>query len=247
MTNSCVDGRGPELVDAAFLRIPTESERSALETHLVACVPCRDRYERLWRVARVLASGPESDAPSPSEIERMAAGLGLLDPPPPRAPFRWPFLAGGLALGAVASIAGALAPSYLETLGKRDVVIERGGGQRGASAAIYAVGRDGSVRRLESASLVRIGDRVKVHLSLPEVAEGPLVLSWDPLGRDPADRSASVDSELVIVPEAGARPVPGSVEVPARPGLWLLRVSLGRGAEPILELTVDVVEDGSGK
>src|SRR5688572_17153957 len=89
MNPSCVDGGARRLVDARFLRVLDTHERTELESHLVACVACSERYRRLQLAERVAAVGPDRafDEPSPLEIERIARDLDLVERPVDR--FAW--------------------------------------------------------------------------------------------------------------------------------------------------------------
>ena len=79
MNAECIGGSAKKLVDARFVRLLDDRERSALETHLAACGFCGERYRRLQLAERVVAVGAERafEEPSPLEIDRIAADRWL--------------------------------------------------------------------------------------------------------------------------------------------------------------------------
>ncbi|MBI4821189.1 MAG: hypothetical protein HY791_33325 [Deltaproteobacteria bacterium] len=250
---TCVDGLGPRLVDAAFLRTPDRSDRANLERHLVQCPPCRERYERLWLVERVVAHGPECVAPSPSEVERVAAAL--FEDQSVHSRGKWPMLIFGLSLGAAVSLVGVVVPAWLSKERPSELVA-RGGEMAGASATVFSVSNEGEVRGLRDRAIVFVGDQLKVRVSLRSPTSGPVSLVWfaDKLDLSSDDgKSPDVwlgNAERIDVLRgplgAGTSSVMGSAEVRGPPGLRFLSVVLGevdptsKDVSSIAELVLDV-------
>lgn len=194
-------------VERAFTH-PERGVPDSLRDGLASSAALAERYRRLQLAERVAAHGPEAalETPSPAEIDRIAAGLGLLEPAPRRL-WRWTWAAAP----AFALVAAVL----LLVVWPRptpEVVQVRGGAATGASFAAYAVGADGGFTPLADAR-VTAGTRLKLRLSW---AEAPVALDAVWVAVVPA--SGPVRVTRLAAPAGRLAAVPGVVALRGVPG-----------------------------
>lgn len=167
-TTTCVGGKDARLIELRFLRRLSEAERRRLEGHLLGCGPCQERYRRLQRAERIAAHGVEgaAESPSPFELERIAADLGLDQPEPPRRlGWPWPFVwAGALAVAAALLLFLRPPPELLQ---------DRGGVVAPLSFAVFTADPGGAVVALETQARLQPGAPLKLRVSAPAPVAAP--------------------------------------------------------------------------
>lgn len=167
-TTTCVGGKDARLIELRFLRPLSETERRRLEGHLLGCGACQERYRRLQRAERIAAHGVEGAAelPSPFELERIAADLGLDQPEPPRRRgWAWPFAW----VGALA-VAGAL---LLFLPPPPELLQDRGGVVAPLSFAVFTADPGGAVVALETQASLQPGAPLKLRVAAPSSVDSP--------------------------------------------------------------------------
>jgi hypothetical protein len=204
-TTTCVGGSAARLIELRFLRPLNEAERHRLEGHLTTCGACQERYRRLQRAERIAAHGVDGaqELPSPFELERIAADLGLYQPEPPRRrAWAWPLAwVGALAVAAVLLV--FLPPP-------REFLQDRGAEVAPANFAVFTADRAGGVVALETQATLQPGSPLKLRVAAPTpvalpgmaavfVGEGPPVVITLP-GLDHVDAPTTVGG-VVVVPE----------------------------------------------
>jgi hypothetical protein len=181
MITQCTGGPAKKLVDARFVRPLSERERADLESHLVGCASCVERYRRLQLADRAAAHvGDDLRAISPVEVERIAGDLGLFGPAKKEARLWFP--AWALAFAAAAAVLIAISP-----LAPREELIERGGAELSRPTfAAYVIGGDGKVRAHRSGEVLHQSEHLKLRVSRPDLSRPLLPLFIYVAGATPA-------------------------------------------------------------
>lgn len=208
-TPICIGEGGQRLVEARFAGVLKAKEQERFERHLAACAACQERYRRLELAERVAAHGPSGahESLGPGAYDRVAADLGLHDPPNPRAPWAWLSL----------SVAGVMAVAAALVLFLRppaELLIDRGD-QGAVSFAVFAAGSGGEVVPLQKDLPLRPGTPLKLRISAPAPTPiGGLVaafvagerVEWIPLEAPGSVEAATTVPGVVVVPPLAAGP-----------------------------------------
>jgi hypothetical protein len=227
MNTTCVGGGARRLVDARFSRTLSAGERSELEQHLVACAACSERYRRMQLAERVATVGADRALaePSPFEVERIAADLGLVSRPVEQASWWSRRRAAFAGFTAAAAVAASLILFAVRTP-PPEQVIERGAAATTLSFAVYVIGDGGAIRVHDQGSPVRADELLKLRASWTGVAPRSVAVAI-------VDAEGKVDVAALGAPkgaETGAT-IPGAVALAGRaPGNAIMYLFAFEGA-----------------
>lgn len=202
------DGEARRLRDN-FLGGISEVETAKMQDSLARSPRLAERYRRLQLAERVAAHGPQEalERPSPAEVDRVAARLGLLEPEP--APSVWRARFAPWMFGAALAVSAALALFTVMPSAQQDVLRPRGGAATGASFSAYVVRPGGGFERIEPGARLGDQDRLKLRLSWSGAASA-LDAVWVVV----VDGSGRVEVTRLEPPAGALGAVPGVV------GLW---------------------------